>query len=668
MLYDNNMVSFFAMLLLFEEKKMTIKAIFIGTLIAGLGMYTINLLRMGVVKAQGCQMIPREILFGNTDKKIQARISPQGTYLTYLAPVNTVMNIWIRHIDAADDKPITNDTNRGIQNYWWSYAGDRLFYIQDTAGDENWRLYSVSIADGKVTEYTPFDNVQVRLIEYSKENPDRMLIGMNKRDPKMHDVFELNVKTGVITPVIENPGKVVGWIANEDLVVLGRIETLADGGYQLFVRDSSGVPWHLLATWTKDDETPGDMHLSKDSKYLYTTDGRKFPTSRFVKISFDSGDVTVLASDPEYDINGSALIDIDSLEPLAISYSRERKAWIFFDEPTEKAFKEVRSLDHGDISIVSRTLDNKKWVVSFMKDNGPLSFWLFDRVTKKKTFLFDHQPILKQYTLSSMNPISFHARDGLLIHGYITYPCDALTDEQRKNLPLVLDVHGGPWVRDVWGFDTEAQWLANRGYAVLQVNYRGSKGYGKEFVNAGNKQWGIGFMQHDLTDAVHWAINQGIADSKKVAIYGGSYGGYAALAGATFTPDLYCCAVDIVGISNLTTWIKTAPPYWASFIGLVHNRVGNPDTEQEFMKSISPFFHVDAIKIPILIAQGANDPRVKQAESEQIVAAMKEKGLDYEYLLFPDEGHGFVKPQNKLKFYKAAEKFLAKHLGGRYEE
>ena len=648
---------------------MTIKTIFIGTLIAGLGMYTINLLRIGVVKAQGCQMIPREVLFGNTDKKIQACLSPQGTYLTYLAPVNTVMNIWIRHIDAADDKPITNDTNRGIHNHWWSYAGDRLFYIQDTAGDENWRLYSVLIADGKVTEYTPFENVQVHLVEYSKNHPDRMLIEMNKRDPKVHDVFELNVKTGALILVIENPGRVIGWIANENLVVLGKLETLPDGGHQVSVRDSIDDPWRLLGTWSKDDEAPDKLYFSKDGKYLYASDGRNSNTMRFVKIELNSGKVIPLFYDPEYDVNGDIMVDFDTLEPLALTYMKDRKAWIFFDDTTQRTFlDDIRPLDHGDISIVSRTLDNKKWVAIFMKDNGPVSFWLFDRVTKKKTFLFDHQPVLKQYTLSSMNPISFHARDGLLIHGYLIYPCGAVTDEQRKNLPLVLDVHGGPWARDVWGFSDEVQWLANRGYAVLQVNYRGSTGYGKNFLNAGNKQWGIGAMQHDLTDAVHWAINQGIADPKKVAIYGGSYGGYAALAGATFTPDLYCCAVDIVGMSNVDTLLKTIPPYWTSLLDEFRNRVGNPETEPEFIKSISPLFYVDAIKIPILIAQGANDPRVKQAEAEQIVAAMKEKGLAYEYLLFPDEGHGFVKPQNKLKFYKAAEKFLAKHLGGRYEE
>ncbi|HZU01960.1 MAG TPA: S9 family peptidase, partial [Ktedonobacteraceae bacterium] len=288
--------------------------------------------------------------------------------------------------------------------------------------------------------------------------------------------------------------------------------------------------------------------------------------------------------------------------------------------------------------------------------------YTYDRKSQNATFLFDNQPELNKYTLAQMNPITFTSRDGLTIHGYLTLP----PNEHQTRLPMVLDVHGGPWARDAWGYNPQAQWFANRGYACLQVNFRGSTGYGKEFLNAGDKEWGRN-MHNDLVDAVHWAIEQGIADPKRIAIYGGSYGGYAALTGATFTPDLFCCAVDIVGPSNLVTLIRTIPPYWSTFLATFHKRVGNPDTEEEFLKSRSPLFKVDQIKIPLLIAQGANDPRVKQAESEQIVAAMKDKSIEYQYMLFPDEGHGFAKPENRLTFYAAAEKFLARYLGGRYE-
>lgn len=627
-----------------------------------LSLAVVIIIKMSFITAQGCPLIPREVLFGNNEKKVQVKISPKGNYLTYLAPVNTVMNVWMRSIDGKDDRPITHDKDRGIQGYWWSYNEDRIFYIQDTAGNENWRLYSVTISDGKITEYTPFEGVQVRLIEYNKEHPDHMLIEMNKRDPKAHDAYDLNIQTGELKLLIENPGKVVGWIANNELAIIGNYEAMADGGFQISVRDAEDKPWRVLGVWSKNEEAPGDAYISKDGNYLYTTDSRNNNTSRFVKINIASGDVTILASDPEYDISGQLIIDSDTLEPLAISYKKERSNWLFFRADIEDTFSLLQAIDHGDISVTSRTHDNKMWVVAFMKDDGPVSYWLFDRRTGNKTFLFDHQPIFKKYELMPMEPIEFKARDGLLIHGYLTYPCGS----EKTNLPLVLDVHGGPWSRDAWGFNTEVQWLANRGYAVLQVNYRGSTGYGKAFVNSSFKQWGRA-MQDDLTDAVHWAIDKGIADPKRVAIYGGSYGGYAALAGATFTPELYCCAVDIVGPSNISTFLQAIPDFWATLIEVNNNRIGNPKTEKDFLDSISPLFHVDAIKIPMLIAQGANDPRVKQAESEQIVEAMKKKGIDYEYLLFSDEGHGFVKPQNRLKFYRTAEKFLAKHLGGRYE-
>ena len=325
-------------------------------------------------------------------------------------------------------------------------------------------------------------------------------------------------------------------------------------------------------------------------------------------------------------------------------------------------FDNIGGIHQGDFFIISRDNADTTWVVAFTVDNGPVPFYAYDRKSQKATFLFDNQPELNKYTLATIEPISFTSRDGLTIHGYLTLP----QGEQKTDLPMVLNVHGGPWGRDAWGYRPDAQWFANRGYACLQVNFRGSTGYGKNFLNAGDREWGRN-MHNDLVDAVQWAIDKGITDPKKVAIFGGSYGGYAALVGATFTPDLFCCAVDIVGPSNLNTLIRTIPPYWSTFRATFHKRVGNPDTEEEFLNSRSPLFRVDQIKIPILIGQGANDPRVKQAESEQIVEAMKSKGIDYEYMLFPDEGHGFAKPENRLKFYAAAEKFLAKYLGGRYE-
>jgi dipeptidyl aminopeptidase/acylaminoacyl peptidase len=358
-----------------------------------------------------------------------------------------------------------------------------------------------------------------------------------------------------------------------------------------------------------------------------------------------------------------ALIHPDNYEFQAIAFEKARLEWAILDESIKGDFNAIAKLDHGDFFIVSRDNTDKTWLVAFEKDNGPVSYYVYDRTAKEGIFLFNHRPELDKYTLASMEPISFTSRDGMTIHGYITYP----PGKEKRDLPLVLDVHGGPWARNTWKFNTRAQWFANRGYACLQVNFRGSTGYGKEFVNAGDKEFG-GKAQDDLVDAVNWAIEKGIADPERIAIWGESYGGYAALVGATFTPDLFCCAVDAFGPSNLITFIKAIPPWYATLLATIHKRMGNPETEEEFLKSRSPLFKVDQIKIPILIAQGANDVRVKQIESEQIVEAMKERGIEYEYMLFPDEGHGFRKPENKLTFFAAAEKFLAKHVGGRYEE
>jgi len=391
-------------------------------------------------------------------------------------------------------------------------------------------------------------------------------------------------------------------------------------------------------------------------------DSRNANTGRLVRLNLATNDLRVMAEDPHYDIS-NALIHPDTHEVQAIAFNKDRVEWVVLDQSIEQDFQRIRSIHRGDFSIVSRDDADTTWILAFTIDNGPILFYSYDRKTQVATFLFENQPELSKHTLAETKPISFTSRDGLTIHGYLTLPT---SEEPIGRVPLVLNVHGGPWSRNTWGYNPLAQWFANRDYACLQINFRGSTGYGKDFLNAGNHEWGRN-MHNDLVDGVNWAIQAGIADQQKIAIFGGSYGGYAALVGATFTPDLFRCAVDIVGPSNLLTLVRSFPPYWAAFMGVWHKRVGNPDTEEEFLKSRSPLFKVDQIKIPLLIGQGANDPRVKQAESEQIVEAMKSKGIDYEYMLFPDEGHGFAKPENRLKFYAAAEKFLAQYLGGRYE-
>ncbi|TKJ45482.1 S9 family peptidase [Candidatus Aerophobetes bacterium Ae_b3b] len=608
------------------------------------------------------ELIPREVLFGNPVKAAPT-ISPDGKLLAYLAPLDNVLNVWVRTVGAEDDRSVTKDDNRGIRIYFWAQDSRHIMYLQDVGGNENWRLYGVNLETDEIKDFTPFDDVQVRITARSKHFPNELLIAMNKENPRVHHVYHLDLTSGELELVAKNPGNIIGWLTDRNFKVRGAMVAKPDGGFDAMIRENEEADWKKLVTWDLEDSlNSGPVSFSKDGRYIYLKDSRGVNAGRLVKMEIATQNIEVIAEDSQYDISG-VMIHPDTYEVQAVSFYRARNEWIVLDESIKGDFEAIAKLDQGDFFVYNRDNADDTWLVAFTKDNGPVPFYAFDRKRQKGIFLFDHQPDLNNYTLAPMKPISFTSRDGLTIYGYITYP----PGKGRANLPMVLNVHGGPWARDGWGYHPEAQWLANRGYVCLQVNFRGSTGYGKEFLNAGNKEWG-GKMHHDLVDAVNWAVEEGIADPKKVAIFGWSYGGYAALVGATFTPNLFCCAVDGVGISNLITWIKTVPPYWTTLLAMLHKRVGNPDTEQEFLKSRSPLFKVDEIRIPILIAQGANDPRVKQAESEQIVEAMKKKGIEYEYMLFPDEGHGFAKPENRLKFYAAAEKFLAKHLGGRYEE
>ena len=608
------------------------------------------------------KLIPREILFGNP-VRTNPQISPDGKRMAYLAPIENVLNIWVKTIGREDDRVVTNDRDRGIRIYFWAHDNKHILYLQDFGGNENWRLYAVNLETNETRDLTPFDNVQVRIVDHNKHFPNELLIAMNKENPEVHDVYHLDLPSGELRQVAKNTGHFAEWVTDTQLKVLGALAATPEGGFNLMIRQHENGEWEKLLSWDPDDSlSSGPLGFSKDGKFLYLKDSRAVNTGRLIRLEIATGESEVIAEDPQYDV-GDVVIHPDRYEIQMVSFTRARTEWMIIDQSIKRDIAAIRKLHHGDFYILSRDNADFTWLVGFIVDNGPVRFYAFDRKTQKGTFLFDNKPDLKKYMLAAMEPLSFTSRDGWTIQGYITFP----PGMGKKNLPMVLNVHGGPWARDIWGYDPEAQWFANRGHACLQVNFRGSTGYGKNFLNAAIKEWGAK-MHDDLVDAVHWAIEQGIADPKRIAIFGASYGGYAALVGATFTPDLFCCAVDIVGPSNLITMIKTIPPYWSTLLAIEHKRVGNPDTEAEFLKSRSPLFKVNQIKIPILIAHGANDPRVKQSESEQIVEAMKQKGIEYEYLLFPDEGHGFAKPENRIKFYAAAEKFLAKHLGGRFEE
>ncbi len=608
------------------------------------------------------ELIPRNILFGNPDKA-SPQVSPDGTRMAYLAPVNNVLNVWVGTIGKDDYRPVTQDTERGVRFYAWAADNQHILYLQDAGGNENWRLYATNLESGQTRDLTPFENVQARILKRDKHFPNELLVGLNKDNPQAHDVYHLDLASGELSLVTKNPGNVVDWVTDADFKVRGAMTMDGNGNAELLVRENEQAEWVKLLTWgSQDNQTSGPVGFTLDGQSIYLQDSRDVNAGRLVKMAIATGEITVIAEDPQYDV-ANVVTHPDTREIQAVAFDKDRLEWRVLDDSIKADFEYLRGLYRGDFSISSRDDADATWIVAYNVDNGSVPYYAYDRKTRTATFLFNNQPDLNNYTLATLEPITFTARDGLTIHGYLTLPPWG----DGHNLPMVLNVHGGPWARDSWGYRPDAQWFANRGYACLQVNYRASTGYGKEFMNAGDKEWG-GKMHDDLIDAVNWAVEQGIADPQKVAIFGGSYGGYAALVGATFTPDLFCCAVDIVGPSNLITLINSVPEYWKPIIAIFHQRVGNPETEEEFLKSRSPLFKVDQIKIPILIGQGANDPRVKQAESEQIVEAMKSKGIPYEYMLFPDEGHGFAKPENRLKFFAAAEKFLAKHLGGRYEE
>ena len=612
-------------------------------------------------------LIPRNVLFGNPERT-SPQISPDGSALAWIAPRDGVLNLWVAPaggesgVDWTAARPVTEDADRGIRAFAWARDGRHVLYVQDVGGDENWRLYDVDPESLERRDLTPFEGIHATIIGTSKRRPDEVLVGINADNPQLHDVYRLHLASGELVKEIENPGY-AGWLADEDLVVRCAIDPLPDGSFNVLVRDSGADEFRFLLAVPAEDATSTDVvSFSGDGRSLLMISSAGADTGRLTRVDLATGESTVLAEDPEADVSG-ALLDPDTRDPQIVMVLKDRMTYIVLDPSVEEDLKAVRALHPGDPSISGRDEADTTWLVAFNVDAGSITYFTYDRATKTGRLLFSARPALAAYELAPMEPFSFSARDGLVIHGYVTFPPGL----GQTGLPAVVDVHGGPQVRDTWGYNPEAQWLANRGYLCVQVNYRGSTGYGKAFVAAGDREWG-GKMHDDLVDAVGYAVAQGWADPSRVAIYGGSYGGYAALVGAAFTPDVFCCAVDIVGPSNLKTLLETIPPYWAPMIAQLYRRVGNPETDAEFLWSRSPLSRARDIRIPLLIAQGANDPRVKQAESEQIVAALTEAGIDHEYMLFPDEGHGFAKPENRIKFYTAAERFLAKYLGGRYED
>ena len=602
-------------------------------------------------------LIPREVLFGNPERA-DPQISPDGTQLGYLRPVDGVLNVWIRTLGKNDDRVVTEDKHRGIRNFLWQYDNQHILYTQDLGGDENWRLYQTDIATKQTKDLTPFDKVRVDVVAYGWKSPNTILVQMNKRDPKVFDVQRIDLTTGKIELDTENPGDVGGWQADNDLQIRGAQVQTADGGTIIRVRDDSKSPWRDLIKWSSDETFGGVNGFSPDNKSLWVTTSLDVNAARLLEIDIATGKRKVITEDPQFDVRST--INNPKTNALeAVSYAKQRTEYVFVDPKIKADFEVLKSVRKGDIASISPNLDDTKWIVGFVSDDAPAYWYVYDRVTRKATPLFSSRPLLEKYKLSEMKPVEFEARDGMKLYGYLTTPAGM----DAKNLPLVEFVHGGPWARDQWGFDRHAQWLSNRGYAVLQLNFRGSTGYGKQYVNAGDRQW-AGTMHTDLLDGKDWVARQGIADPAKVCIMGGSYGGYATLAALAFSPDAFACGVDIVGPSNLNTLLKTIPPYWSTIVATFRKRMGD---SEEILSQQSPLFKADQIKVPLLIGQGANDPRVNKAESDQIVAAMRKNDKPVQYYVFPDEGHGFARPTNNMAFNAASEEFLAKYLGGRFE-
>lgn len=610
--------------------------------------------------AQTLSNIPRAVLFGNPERATP-RLSPDATQMAYLAPDEGVLNVWVMPASGEEARVVTQDRGSGIREYYWAEDGVHLLYLQDKDGDENWHLWAVNLRDGGIRDLTPYDKVTVQGIKSDRHHPAELLVEMNKRDERLFDIHRVQLADGATTLEHENPGHYLGWMADHDFQVRGAVAATADGGSQLWVSKEPGGEFEEFLTWGPEDNG-GPLAFTPDGKGLYIADSLGRDTVRLYTIDLVSRDEQTLSTDERVDA-GPALVHPTKHHVQAVGYNLHRLEWVILDDDVRGDFEKLAAVRDGELNIVSRDTADGTWLVAFTTDDAPVHYYRWDRASQTATYMFSNRPDLEEQPLTNMKPVTIRSRDGLDLHSYLTMPRGA---GERPNLPMVLNVHGGPWARDSWGYDPEAQWLANRGYAVLQVNFRGSTGFGKSFLNAGNREWGAK-MHDDLLDAVEWAVSEGYADPAKVAIYGGSYGGYAALAGAAFTPEVFCCAVDIVGPSNICTLIESVPPYWEPAMNMFRVRVGDIEKERDFLEARSPLFKADQIQIPMLIVQGANDPRVKRAESDQIVAELRKKEKDVVYLLFEDEGHGFDKPQNRMAFYAAAEEFLARHLGGTTE-
>jgi len=588
-------------------------------------------------------------------KKSAYQISPDGKYISYLGPFKKRMNIFVQPIGSEKATRITSVTDRDLGGYFWK-SGSRIVYLKDNAGDENFHLYAVNVDGTNLKDLTPFEGVRADFVDELEDNDNEMLIQLNKDNKEVFDVYRLDINTGEMTKIAKNPGNITGWLTDHNGKL--RIAVTTDGTSSSFMHRETENDSFVTIFTTNFKESVEPLFFDFDNKNIFVRSNLGRDKAAILKMDPSTGkELTNLFEHPEVDA-GNLSYSRNRKVLTAISFTTWKRYRKFLDEPTEKLFKNLEAQLNGyEISLSSSTKDENVFIVRTYSDRSLGAYYLYTFSTNTLTKITDISPWLKEEKMAVMKPITFASRDGLIINGYLTLP----VGKDPKNLPVIINPHGGPWARDNWGFNPEVQFLANRGYAVLQINFRGSVGYGREFMELSFKQWGK-TMQDDITDGVNWLIKEGIANPKRVGIYGGSYGGYATLAGLAFTPDLYACGVDYVGVSNLISFMNTIPPYWKPYLEMMHEMVGNPDTDLEMLKAASPVFHVDKIKSPLFVAQGAKDPRVNIDESNQIVNALKQRGVKVEYMVKENEGHGFHNEENQFEFYKAMEKFLKKNM------
>jgi len=615
--------------------------------------------------ARADDLIPRKILFGNPERGAPM-ISPDGRLVAFTAARDGVMNLWVAPIDDLPEaRPLTREIRRPIIEFRWASNSTHLLYFQDQEGDENFHVFSVEVSSGKIRDLTPFKGVRATIIGQSHRRPDEVVIGLNNRDSKWHDAWLVNVVSGASRLLLQNEG-FGEFITDRDLSVRLGLKPMRDGGNRVFLR--SGAKWRRLMTIRGDDAfntTP--LHFSEDGRSVFLMDSRGRDKSALTVLDLGTAKTTVLASSTRSDL-AHVLADPKTGKPLAAAFEYAQLEWRAVDPSLKPDLEALGKQVPGFWFPLNQTEDNRRWVIWIDNPGKPIRFGLWNRDTRTLQDLYTARPALESAQLPLTSPHVIRSRDGLDLVSYLTLPANTSTTGRMRPMPMVLMVHGGPWARDSMAYNPYAAWLSDRGYAVLSVNFRGSTGFGKRFVNAGDREWG-GRMHDDLIDAVDWAIAKGVANPDRIAIYGASYGGYAALVGLTKTPTRFACAVDVVGPSNLVTLLRNIPAYWEAYLENFKRRVGDPSTPagRKFLEQRSPLFHADRIRRPLLIGQGANDPRVTQREADQIVDKMQARGLPVTYVLYADEGHGFARPQNRLSFNAITEAFLARCLGGKAE-